>query len=209
MQHGQQPAPQAQELHGASRGAGGAASAKPQQTRAGAGWKGKGQKRERAGGPGKKKGRRREARRHQPAKRDTYDTQRHSPKPALHRQQPPAARHPMAWRLACARLHIHHSSGSFTPLASQPGTPPTSSHPPAQSKHRGRAQRTQRQQRQRSRRPEARKEGLKSREGSPGGAHSHTGSEGRGSRRRQSYLESGDGGIKIDERVPRRQVCLP
>ena len=46
MQHGQQPAPQAQELHGASRGAGGAASAKPQQTRAGAGWKEKGQKRD-------------------------------------------------------------------------------------------------------------------------------------------------------------------
>ena len=115
----------------------------------------------------------------------------------------------MAWRLACARLHIHHSSGSFTPLASQPGTPPTSSHPPAQSKHRGRAQRTQRQQRQRRRRPEARKEGLKSREGSPEGAHGHTGSEGRGSRRRQSYLESGGSGIKIDERVPRRQVCLP
>lgn len=52
-------------------------------------------------------------------------------------QQPPAARHPMVWRLACAQLHIHHSCFSITPPASQPRTSPTSSHPQSQSKYSG------------------------------------------------------------------------
>lgn len=143
MQHRQQPTPQAQELHGASRGAGGAASAKAQQARTGAGRTG--QRRRARDSPGEEKGRRRKARRHKPATSTHTIRNTTGPRPAPHRQQPPAARHPMAWRLACAQLHIHHSSDFITPPASQPRNPPTSSQPPAQSKHRGRAQRTQRQ----------------------------------------------------------------